>query len=313
MPFLFSCPSCHAQLKAPDEAAGRLFACPHCKRPLLVTPPAEGFEVVGDADEDEPYEDLEVEQEGIPEVLPASGQDFPEVLPAGQPPLDHLEEVADPGAGSELLRLPRLFIKGRAGGAADLFVSAANSYVLYDALTHRKVGEANEVQDGSLTALHSLIRGSKAWTTARIEVCEGRDRLLLFSVRRPPHLWTSRVEILGPEDEPLGYFSWKAFSRLLSQPFLIHDAGGRLVLQMRPEFLRGRLDFLDRHGRYLGNMMTEAAYRKELRIAWVPRGSSYYVSFAPELAGRPEHKLLLLGAALGLDLIDTEAGGLRIT
>ena len=97
-------------------------------------------------------------------------------------------------------------------------------------------------------------------SSARIEVCEGRDRVLLFSVRRPPHLWTSRVEILSPEDEPLGYFTWKAFSRLLSQPFPIHDAGGRLLLEIRPEFLRGRLNLLDAGGRYLGNMMTEAAY-----------------------------------------------------
>ncbi len=269
------------------------------------------FEIVGDADEDEdePYEDLEIEQEGgagedIPEVLPATGDDLPSVLPAGE---------AGPYADSELLRLPRLFIKGRAGDAADLIVSAANSYSLYEPDTRRKVGEAVEVQDGTLTAMHSLIHGSKAWTTARIEVCEGRDRVLLFSVRRPPHLWTSRVEILSPEDEPLGYFTWKAFSRLLSQPFLIHDADGRLALQMRPEFMRGRLNFLDAGGRYLGNMMTEAAYLGGRRIAWVPRGGSYYVTFGPRLERRPRHRLLLLGAALGLDLIDSEGGGLRVT
>jgi hypothetical protein len=138
--------------------------------------------------------------------------------------------------------------------------------------------------------------------------------VLLFSVRRPPHLWASRVEILGAEDEPLGYFGWKAFARLFSEPFLIHDPNDKIVLQMQPEFLRGRLHFLDAQGRrWLGNMMTEAAYRKELRLSWVPRGGSYYVRFAPDLARRPLHKLLFLGAALGLDLIDTEGGGVRIT
>jgi hypothetical protein len=350
MPFAFTCPSCKARLKAPDQAVGCVLACPYCKSPIVIRcsvnaqPPApktapdavqpaspqapappvvpsleiredtpavgtsyEDFEVVGDADdEDEPYEDLEIEQEGgraedIPEVLPVTSEDIPTVLPAG------------PYADSELLRLSRLFIKGRAGGAAEVFVSSPNSYALYDPAARKKVGEANEVQDGALTAMHSLIRGSKAWTTARIEVCEGRDNVLLFSVRRPPHLWTSRVEILGPEDEPLGYFTWKAFSRLLSQPFLIHDADGGLALQMRPEFMRGRLDFQDMRGRYLGNMMTEAAYLKRVKLTWVPRGGSYYVTFAPPLAGRPRDKLLLLGAALGLDLIDTEGGGMRIT
>jgi hypothetical protein len=335
MPFAFTCPSCQARLKAPDDSVGRVVVCPHCKGPLIIARPAdpppapapafnmeipeeepakgavyEDFEVVGDADEDEdePYEDLEVEQEGgaedIPEVLPATAEDLPEVLPAGE---------AGPYADSELLRPSRLFIKGRAGDAADLIVSAANSYSLFELDTRRKVGEAVEVQDGALTAMHSLIRGSKAWTTARIEVCEGRDRVLLFSVRRPPHLWTSRVEILDPEGEPLGYFTWKAFSRLLSQPFLIHDADGRLALQMRPEFMRGRLNFLDAGGRYLGNMMTEAAYLGRRRIAWVPRGGSYYVTFGPRLKRRPQDKLLLLGAALGLDLIDSESGGLRVT
>jgi hypothetical protein len=346
MPFAFSCPSCQARLQAPDKAVGRVLSCPHCKNPLIVTrplnpppapdaiqqaaPPAantevrkdtvaageayEDFEVVGDADADEPYEDLTVEDD-IPEVLPATSQDIPSVLPAGNP-LDQLEEVLDAEslcAGSELLRLSRLFIKGRASGAAELFVSTPNSYTLHDPATHRKVGEANEVQDGALTAMHSLLHGSKAWTTARIEVCEGRDHVLLFSVRRPPHLWTSRVEILDPEDQPLGYFTWKAFSRLLSQPFLIHDADGRLVLRLHPEFLRGRLNFLDARGRYLGNMMTEAAYLKKVKLTWVPRGGSYYVTFKEALAGRPQHKLLLLGAALGLDLIDTESGGMRIT
>jgi hypothetical protein len=337
MPFAFNCPSCQARLKAPDDSVGRVLACPHCKRPLVVKcpvnpPPPPGaiqlalpearrdepvkgdayqdFEIVGDADEDEdePYEDLEIEQEGgaedIPEVLPATSEDVPEVLPAGE---------ADLHADSELLRLPRLFIEGRAGNAADLFVSAPNSYDFYEPDTRRWVGEAAEVRDGALTAMHSLIRGSEAWTTARIEVCEGRDRVLLCSVRRPPHLWTSRVEILSSEDEPLGYFTWKAFSRLLSQPFPVHDADGRLLLQMRPEFLRGRLNFLDARGRYLGNMMTAAAYLGRARIAWVPRGGSYYVTFGPRLERRPRYKLLLLGAALGLDLIDTEGGGVRIT
>jgi hypothetical protein len=304
----------------PPEAAAPAARTEVRQDTVTAGPASEDFEVVGEADEDEPYENLTVEQEGggeedIPEVLPATSPDILDVLPAGNP-LDELEEVADVEglcAGSELLRLSRLFIKGRAGGAAELFVSTPNSYVLYDAATRRKVGEANEVQDGALTAMHSLLRGSKAWTTARIEVCEGRDNVLLFSVRRPPHLWTSRVEILGPEDEPLGYFTWKAFSRLLSQPFLVHDADGRLVLRMQPEFLRGRLDFLDPRGRYLGNMMTEAAYLKKIKLSWVPRGGSYYVTFKEVLARRPQHKLLLLGSALGLDLIDTESGGMRIT
>lgn len=346
MPFAFTCPSCQARLKAPDDSVGRVLACPHCKRPLVVRPPAnppappgaiqlgspeaparafnmeipedepakadvyQDFEVVGDADEDEePYEDLEIEQEGraaedIPEVLPATADDVPEVLPAGEAGLY---------ADSELLRLPRLFIEGRAGGAADLFVSAPNSYDFYEPDTRRWLGEAAEVRDGALTAMHSLIRGSEAWTTARIEVCEGRDRVVLFSVRRPPHLWTSRVEILSPEDEPLGYFTWKAFSRLLRQPLPIHDAGGRPLLEMRPEFLRGRLNFHDARGRYLGNMMTESAYLGRARIAWVPRGGSYYVTFGRRLERRPRDKLLLLGAALGLDLIDSEGGGVRIT
>jgi hypothetical protein len=92
----------------------------------------EDFEIVGDADEDEPYEDLQIMQEGgreeVPEVLPASVEDLPSVLPAG------------PWAESELLRRQRLFIKGRPGGAADLFVSAPNSYVLYDPETRQKVG-----------------------------------------------------------------------------------------------------------------------------------------------------------------------------
>ncbi len=335
MPFAFTCPSCQARLKAPDDSVGRVLACPYCKGPLIVKQPAsppqppapalnleipedepakgdayEDFEVVGDAEEDdEPYEDLEIEQEGgaaddIPEVLPASIEDVPEVLPAGPAGLYE---------GSELLRLPRLFIQGGAGSAADLIVSSPNSYDFYEPDTRRWLGEAAEVQDGALTAMHSLIRGSKAWTTARIEVCEGRDRVVLFSVRRPPHLWTSRVEILGPEDEPLGYFTWKAFSRLLSKPFPIHDADGRLALKMRPQFLRGRLDFLDARGRYLGNMMTEGAYLGRMKIDWVSRGGSYYVTFGPRLERRPRDKLLLLGAALGLDLIDSESGGARIT
>ena len=151
MPFTFTCPSCQARLKAPDESVGRVLACPYCKSPLVITRPADppptpapafsmeipddvplqgdayqDFEVVGDADEDgdEPYEDLEVEREGgedVLEVLPATAEDLPSVLPAGE---------AGPYADSELLRPSRLFIKGRAGDAADLFVSATNSYSL---------------------------------------------------------------------------------------------------------------------------------------------------------------------------------------
>jgi hypothetical protein len=280
---------------------------PPAPTPPAPAPPApredeeifQDFEVVGD-DPDELDEVLPVEEdvEALEEV----------------DELDTLEEVDEPAptqvssgrfGWSKLLQMPLIHIRGHTGSILDSITRMDNAgYDLVSPESGRKVGVAVEVRDSTAALLRHVV--GRNFVDTRVELREGRDEELLCTIRRPPYVWGSTLELLDADDEVIGIFERSPWSALTHKAVWVTTKGGKKLVQLQPRFLSGRCLFLTTDGRQVGEMMTEAAYERRITIKWCPRGGSYYVQFSQALDDRPLDRLLYLATALGLDLFATE-------
>lgn len=280
------------------------------ERPAARTAPSakQPEEVYGD------FEVIEDEEETVEEVLPAEEEEeLDELEVVGEDDMAEVEEVVPADAGecsayddSRLLRLGLLHIRGRTGSLVSTMMKMDNAeYDILDPDSGKRVGEALEVRSSGQQAVRFFV--GRALMDTRVEICEGRDRAVLATIRRPPYLWESALEVLDADDRVLATFKRAPFQALTGQPIWLMSPGGRKLLRMEPRIWEGKMLFLTRDGKKVGEMMTEAAYERRIKIQWNPRGGRYYFSFKRELDARPLDKLLFLCGGLGIDLFATEA------
>lgn len=249
------------------------------------------FELV----EDEPDaadldEVVAVDEEVLDEVIPV--EDEPE-------PAEPKRKVPAWMADSRLLGLRLVHVRAQKVGFVETMARMDNAgHDLVDPKSKRKVGQAVEVRDGAQQAIRYLV--GRTVMETRVEIRERGE--LLAVIRRPPYLWESSLEILDPDDRVLGVFERTPFSALTQKPVWIKSRRGAKLLQMLPQPGRGKMVLMGREGTPLGEMLTESAYEKKLKIYWMTRGCGYYVRFTSELDDRPEDKLRFLAAVVGLDL-----------
>src|SRR5262249_35190279 len=95
-------------------------------------------------------------------------------------------------------------------------------------------------------------------------------------------------------------------SALTAKTLWIKTKGGKKLLQMRPQPMKGKMVLMDKNGDPVGEMLTESAYEKKIKIVWMKRGFGYYIRFNSVLDNRPEDKLRFMAAVIGLDLFFVE-------
>lgn len=253
-------------------------------------------EVWVDAVEDQPAEDdLDVVAEED-EVLDVE---------AAEDVLDVVEAV-DADVTFRLLQLPRLHVQ-----AQNQMFAMTNAYDLINAKTKRKVGEAVERPESSQQIL-SLFVGKNV-TATKIEVIEGRNRLMM-TIRRAPYFLTATADIFDANEDKLGSFEIRPFSALTGTPLWISDSDGKQVIKLEMKLFSGRRYFRNRKGKLLAEWVHELTYEKKLiKFKLAPRGNSFYLLFKELLDDRPKDRMLILGASLGLDLLQAPAAqrGLR--
>jgi hypothetical protein len=244
----------------------------------------------------------------VPHVLePAAPEDsFNELEVAGEERFDDLEVVADhrvqnflpPGdvyRGIRLLRPCRYAIKAQSG-----FFDPRLAYDIFDADSNNWLGQVNE--DGA-PALQWLF--PRRWFSTRVDVREGHERSLVFSVQRPGYLFSTRVQIVDGNGRLVGSFQSRAFA-LFYRGFPLCDQNERpianAILQRNPS----RLVFLSSNGRQWGQVINDNWGKLDFMGAF-RRGGNYHVDVEPELADQPLAKLLLLATAFAIDLLWQDA------
>jgi len=191
--------------------------------------------------------------------------------------------------GAGMLELQQFLIKEQVA----LF-RKSSTYDILDAETREQVGVAREEVGG----ISKILRWVINWqlTPVSINVCESADDSLVFTIRRPVGLWRQRVSVYDADDRLIGYFqnriSWGG-------SFGVYDYHDELFAEINGDWLGRNYMFVTPDGRELGNVK---------RAAWPGLGllmhaGIYIVTIDGDLEDQPIAKMLLLAAALAIDIV----------
>lgn len=170
----------------------------------------------------------------------------------------------------------------------------AIAYDIFDPKTQERVGVIRE-KSGSLPEfLRKLL--SKRFLTIKLEVCETEDESLVFTVHRTMGWWRRRIDVYDADDHLMGYGENQAAS---GSGFWIYDRRNLPFAEIKSSSRGRSCRFLAPDGRELGTVTGE----------WTAPGTNvrtpidhYLVSIGDELAEQPLAKMLLLGAALAMNM-----------
>ena len=177
------------------------------------------------------------------------------------------------------------------------FLRSKHTFDILDAETGEELGVADERIHPLVSALRWFV--SKQLMPTAVEVREKPDDSLVFTVRRGAYLFRSKVEVLDSQAAPVGHFRSKVLT--VGGGFHIYDKDGRHFAEVKGNLLGFNYRFLtpDRAVE-LGTVAKKwGGLAKELFTS----ADTYVVHVNPELAGQPLAKMLVLAAALAIDMI----------
>lgn len=194
-------------------------------------------------------------------------------------------------AKTSLLSRNRFFIKEQVG-----FLKTTDVYDILDPETQQQVGTAREVP-GSLVAVLRWFISKKLMPTT-VEVREAESERLAFTIYRPMQMFRARVEVRDPEGQMVGYFKSKLFS--IGGGFWVYDKKDQQFAEIKGSWTGWNFQFLTPQGEELGVVTKKwAGLGKELFTS----ADNYIVSISDDLADQPVAKMLLLAAALAIDIV----------
>jgi uncharacterized protein YxjI len=186
-------------------------------------------------------------------------------------------------------------------------LSSVQKYDILDADTQEELGSAEETIGALKKALRWVL--SKQFMGTRVEVREKQDNSLLFVMRRGVYLFRSRVEVLDAQGELVGYFKSKFLT--ISGGFHVYDKNGTHFAHVKGRLFGFDFRFLTPTDDVeLGRV---AKKWRGLGMELLTSADSYYLEVSPDLADQPMAKMLIVAAALAVDLIyksESKGGGI---
>lgn len=182
----------------------------------------------------------------------------------------------------------------------------ADTYDVLDPQSQQPVAVAREKPGGLILALRFLV--NKQMLPTRVEVrshagTENEEGPLLFYLRRGFTLLRSRVTVHDDKDEPIGYFKSKIFS--LGGGFWVYDMQDRQVAEIKGDWKGWNFEFKGPNGEDFGVVTRKwGGIAKELFTS----ADTYMVSLTGAQGAGPAGKILLLAAALAIDICFKERG-----
>ncbi len=181
------------------------------------------------------------------------------------------------------------------------FLKSHATYDIYDFETEQQLGIAEENISAWVKALRWII--DKNWLPTKVDI-EDHEGALVFSIRRNSFLLQARVEVLNADGELIGYFKSKVFS--LGGGFWIYDMKDRQFAEVKGNFIGFSYKILTPEGDELGKVSKKwGGVAKEMFTT----ADTYMVSVAEDLTDQPVAKMLVLAAALSIDIIFKSKGG----
>jgi uncharacterized protein YxjI len=175
------------------------------------------------------------------------------------------------------------------------FFKNHHTYDIFDYDTQEQIGVAEEKISGFVKAMRWII--SKTLMPTKIEVRD-EDDALVFSIRRGIFFFRARVEVLNADGELIGYFQSKLFS--FSGGFWVYDKKDKQFAEVKGNFIGFKYRILTPDGEELGKVTKEwGGAMKEIFTS----ADTYMVDVADDLTDQPVAKMLVLAAALSIDII----------
>jgi uncharacterized protein YxjI len=196
---------------------------------------------------------------------------------------------------SEFMARDQYFVRERVA-----FAKLTDAYDILDPATQAVIGVAKERPPTWAKWLRLLV--NKALMPTDVYVTEGGETgPLLFRIHRGASLWRAKVTVHDAGGAQLGFFKSKLFS--LGGGFWVHDVGGAQVAEVKGDWKGWNFRLLDTSQRELGVVTKKwAGIGKELFTS----ADNYVVALSPAARERPGAAVLLLAAALSIDIVFKE-------
>lgn len=200
-------------------------------------------------------------------------------------------------AGSPL-ELREFIVKEHVG-----MLKLADTFDLFDARTQAKVGLARETPGGLIHFLRFLV--NKHFLPNQVTVRQGNGETgpVLFTIDKPVTFFRSKVIVHDATGHALGYFKSKVFS--LGGGFWVYDMQDRQIAEIKGDWKGWNFQFLNTQGAEIGVVTKKwGGIAKELFTS----ADTYAVSISEAAGDDPAVRILLLAAALAIDIVFKEKG-----
>lgn len=175
------------------------------------------------------------------------------------------------------------------------FFKTVQKYDIFDYETEEQLGVAEEKLSGMAQVLRWFV--PKQWLSTTVVVTDHEDAVV-FKIRRGAFFFQARVEVLNADNELIGYFKSKIFS--FTGGFWVYDAKDKQFAEVKGNFFGFDYKVLTPDGEELGQVNKKwGGVLKELFTS----ADTYMVEVSEDLAEQPVAKMLVLAAALAIDII----------
>lgn len=189
-----------------------------------------------------------------------------------------------------LTGLTRIFVKERVG-----FFKLTDIYDLLEPDSQTALGEARDEPSPIVKWARLLVQKSMLPTTVNVYFQNSPSPAL--TIRKRPMFFRGRLEIQGEGGRPLAFMTSKFFS--LGGAFTLTDAQGGALADLKGDWKGWNFTATYPDGRPMGLITKQwAGLAKEMFTS----ADQYLVALEAQGQHRPDAFLVLLGAALAIDL-----------
>jgi uncharacterized protein YxjI len=174
-----------------------------------------------------------------------------------------------------------------------------DTYDIFDPVTQQQIGVAKEEPPAWAKWLRLVVDKHMLPTTVNIYETEGQPPVA--SIHRGFTFLRSKIRVVGPGGQALGYFKSKLFS--LGGGFYVFDHADHQVAEIKGNWKGWDFKFLNKSGREIGSVTKKwAGLGKELFTS----ADNYIIALSDLSGTSPEISALLLAAGLSIDIVFKE-------
>ena len=190
----------------------------------------------------------------------------------------------------------QFMVKERVG-----FMKLVDTYDIFDLASRAQLGIARETVGPLIKVLRLLI--SKRLLPTSVEVRAGDGGPALLTIKRGVGFLRTPVQVLDQTGQQIGTFQSKVFS--LGGGFDVFDAHGKKLAEIKGDWKGWNFKFLNGQGGEIGLVTKKwGGLAKELFTS----ADTYAVSIAESAGGDRTTRILLIAAALAIDIVYKEKG-----